>query len=255
MEKDGAGAKPEKETKEGFLLLGVPKFSDLGNGRLRCKATGHELPIKEKESYIKSKACRLALIDATVAKKKAPLNLFEQCSNSKSKLVCQLTGDIINKSEEHIWKHINGKRFLNKLEEKEMEDVALLKTGVKKVKEPKKIKRQPEATECKQAIKVNNDNASENHGQNNNDSEEELEFWIPPVGERWDADDGKDRWDDDGDSEQELCDDDDNKSADKQDDPESTELSSRKKRKCRSSSMKKRRKKRKAMKALKTDSK
>lgn len=32
-----------------------------------------------------------------------------------SKLICKLTEDTINKSEEHIWKHINGKRFLNKL--------------------------------------------------------------------------------------------------------------------------------------------
>lgn len=32
-----------------------------------------------------------------------------------SKLICKLTGDTVNKSEEHIWKHINGKRFLNKL--------------------------------------------------------------------------------------------------------------------------------------------
>jgi hypothetical protein len=35
----------------------------------------------------------------------------------RSKLVCNITGDTINKSEEHIWKHINGKRFLNKLGE------------------------------------------------------------------------------------------------------------------------------------------
>jgi hypothetical protein len=26
-----------------------------------------------------------------------------------------LTGDKVNKSEEHIWKHMTGKRFLNKL--------------------------------------------------------------------------------------------------------------------------------------------
>jgi len=32
-----------------------------------------------------------------------------------SKLICKLTGDNVNKSEEHIWKHMNGKRFLNKL--------------------------------------------------------------------------------------------------------------------------------------------
>lgn len=34
---------------------------------------------------------------------------------TRSKLVCKITGDTINKLEDHIWKHINGKRFLNKL--------------------------------------------------------------------------------------------------------------------------------------------
>lgn len=29
--------------------------------------------------------------------------------------MCKLTGDAINKTEEHIWKHISGKRFQNKL--------------------------------------------------------------------------------------------------------------------------------------------
>lgn len=33
----------------------------------------------------------------------------------RSKLICKLTGDTINKSEEHIWKHISGKRFQHKL--------------------------------------------------------------------------------------------------------------------------------------------
>lgn len=31
------------------------------------------------------------------------------------KLICKLTGDTVNKSEDHIWKHINGRRFFNKL--------------------------------------------------------------------------------------------------------------------------------------------
>ncbi|KAJ7970744.1 Surfeit locus 2 [Quillaja saponaria] len=42
--------------------------------------------------------------------------MFKQDPLCRSKLKCKLTGDTINKSEEHIWKHINGKRFLNKLE-------------------------------------------------------------------------------------------------------------------------------------------
>ncbi|KAJ7970743.1 Surfeit locus protein 2 family protein [Quillaja saponaria] len=42
--------------------------------------------------------------------------MFKQDPLCRSKLKCKLTGDTINKSEEHIWKHINGKRFLNKLD-------------------------------------------------------------------------------------------------------------------------------------------
>lgn len=51
-------------------------------------------------------------------KQRAFMFMLIPCSFSSfcsSKLVCKLTGDTINKSEEHIWKHINGKRFLNKL--------------------------------------------------------------------------------------------------------------------------------------------
>lgn len=29
---------------------------------------------------------------------------------------------------------------------------------------------------------------------NSSDTENEAEFWMPPVGERWDHDDGGDRW-------------------------------------------------------------
>lgn len=30
--------------------------------------------------------------------------------------------------------------------------------------------------------------------EEDSDSEEEDDFWMPPVGERWDNDDGGDRW-------------------------------------------------------------
>ncbi|KAF2554758.1 hypothetical protein F2Q68_00017902 [Brassica cretica] len=36
-----------------------------------------------------------------------------------SKLVCKLIGDTVNKNEEHIWKYVNGKRFLHRLEQVE----------------------------------------------------------------------------------------------------------------------------------------
>ncbi|KAK9271609.1 hypothetical protein L1049_001971 [Liquidambar formosana] len=121
-----AMATVEKEKaaeREGKNLLGPPTFEELENGRFRCRETGHEMPAKAMESYGQCKRCRLGLIDNALSLKKPPLNMFKKDPLSRSKLICKLTGDTINKSEEHIWKHINGKRFLNKLEQKEAEQL------------------------------------------------------------------------------------------------------------------------------------
>ncbi|ONK58341.1 uncharacterized protein A4U43_C09F11210 [Asparagus officinalis] len=187
----------KKENKEGSFLLGSPTFTELGNGRFKCNETGHELPAKEKEPYGRSKACRVALIDAAVASKKPPLNTFQQCPLSKSKLVCELTGDTINKSEEHIWKHITGKRFQNKLEQKELEKMASPERVEKNSKKSKKLhKSSMEAIEEDQEIKPDGKGSLEGNDEEGNSDIEEPDFWIPPAGERWDFDDGKDRWED-----------------------------------------------------------
>ncbi|CAN1120303.1 hypothetical protein LINPERHAP2_LOCUS131, partial [Linum perenne] len=100
-------------------VLGKPSFTNLDNRRFKCVETGHEVVDKDKESYSQSKKCRLGLIDHALSNRKPPLNIFKQDPLIRLKLVCKLTGDTVNKSEEHIWKHINGRRFLNKLEQKE----------------------------------------------------------------------------------------------------------------------------------------
>ncbi|CAN7128282.1 unnamed protein product [Brassica rapa subsp. narinosa] len=100
-------------------LLGSPTFVDLGNGRLRCVETGHEVVAGDEEGYARNKRCRLGLIDHALSHGKSPLNMFSQCLVSRSKLVCKLTGDTVNKNEQHIWKHVNGKRFLLRLEQVE----------------------------------------------------------------------------------------------------------------------------------------
>ncbi|CAN6929473.1 unnamed protein product [Brassica oleracea] len=100
-------------------LLGSPTFVDLGNGRLRCAETGHEVVAGDEEAYARNKRCRLGLIDHALSHGKSPLNMFSQCLISRSKLVCKLTGDTVNKNEQHIWKHVNGKRFLHRLEQVE----------------------------------------------------------------------------------------------------------------------------------------
>ncbi|KAI8018783.1 hypothetical protein LOK49_LG04G03600 [Camellia lanceoleosa] len=106
----------EGKGKEGKNLLERPKFKNLENGRFKCVETGHEVPSHARDSYAQSKRCRIGLIDAALARNKPPLNTLHQDPLVRSKLICKLIGDIVNKSEEHIWKHINGKRFLNMLE-------------------------------------------------------------------------------------------------------------------------------------------
>ncbi|KAG6478660.1 surfeit locus protein 2-like isoform X2 [Zingiber officinale] len=128
----------KEEQKEGYFLLGDPTFVDLGNGRVRCVESGHELLAKDQEAYGRSKACRLALIDAAVARKKPPLNMFGPHPTSKSQLVCKLTGGHVNKAEEHIWKHMSGKKFQKRLEQKEVEKHASAAVGEKEKKQSRK---------------------------------------------------------------------------------------------------------------------
>ncbi|XP_010453565.1 PREDICTED: transcriptional regulator ATRX homolog isoform X1 [Camelina sativa] len=208
-------------TKEGADLLGKPKYKKLENGRFKCVQTGHELLEKDKKIYSQSKRCRLGLIDYALSHSKPPLNLFEQDPNASSKLKCKLTGDTVNKTEEHIWKHINGRRFLNKLEEKEREiesgsipgeggETPAKENGVKeeekKKKKKKKKKTKKEKKKNKKLLEKENngeeDVDDEVEHENGEDVEEELEFWMPPDGERWDFDDGGDRWGSDSDSEE-----------------------------------------------------
>lgn len=203
--------------KEGNNLLGEPTFEQLENGRFKCVETGHELPDHAKESYAHSKRCRVGLIDYALAKKKPPLNMFKQDPLNSSKLVCKLTGDTINKSEEHIWKHINGKRFFNKLEQmeagnlpvngkaegkggkQEKEGSKAKENGVeKKKKDKKKEKKEKKRGEIVSEVR---DSPADSDA-------EDPEFWMPPVGERWDFDDGGDRWGSDSESGDQQGDDD-----------------------------------------------
>ncbi|CAA3014299.1 surfeit locus protein 2-like [Olea europaea var. sylvestris] len=196
------------KVKEGHNLLGSPTFKPLDIGRFKCVETGHELLAHARDSYAQSKHCRLGLIDSALAKKKPPLNMFIQDPVSRSKLKCKLTGVTINKTEEHIWKHINGKRFLNKLEkmeaEKEIPNGALEKKGEEKEEKKKKKNKDDDLKKKKKnkedGLKNVKKKKQEENGMfiaemedsigNDVDLEEENEFWMPPVGDRWDHDDG-----------------------------------------------------------------
>ncbi|XP_057542814.1 uncharacterized protein LOC130821164 isoform X2 [Amaranthus tricolor] len=226
--------------KEGSNLLGAPSFQQLENGRFKCVETGHELPEHAKDSYSQSKRCRIGLIDFALANSKPPLNMFKQDPLNRSKLICKLTGDTINKSEEHIWKHISGKRFFNKLEQMEngelpgdgevekkdevkgKDDLEGKENGTKKKsKKEKKKKKKKENGKNKEEI------ISEMRDSPCNSDSEENDFWMPPVGERWDFDDGRDRWGSDSESGDHHDEDD---RAGIEDEEASAELSSRTKR-------------------------
>ncbi|KAF6169081.1 hypothetical protein GIB67_038578 [Kingdonia uniflora] len=206
----------KKKSMEGQNLLGSPIFEKLDNGRFKCVETSHEMPAKEMDSYSLCKRCRLGLIDSFLSKKKPPLNMFKQDPLSRSKLVCKLTGDTINKSEEHIWKHLNGKRFLNKLEQMETgkstssamegeKDEKKSNKGSKSsangVKKKKKEKKENKKIEKPDEV-VKGDTEEMKVADNNSDTEE-LDFWVPPTGSRWDFDNGADRWGSGTDSEEE----------------------------------------------------
>uniref|UniRef100_A0A5B7BR38 Putative surfeit locus protein 2-like isoform X1 n=1 Tax=Davidia involucrata TaxID=16924 RepID=A0A5B7BR38_DAVIN len=199
----------EKSGKEGQNLLGSPTFKELDNGRFKCLETGHEVPTHAMDSYAQSKHCRLGLIDAALAHNKPPLNMFHQDPLCRSKLICKLTGGTVNKSEEHIWKHINGKRFLNKLEQKEAEK--LNPNGMveeKSEQTPHKMSK-AKADGLKKKKKKHEEDVSQvisevrRSSDKDNDSEE-ADFWMPQAGHRWDFDDGGDRWGSGSESEPEL---------------------------------------------------
>lgn len=188
---------------EGADLLGQPTFIELDNGRFRCVETGHEVLAKDKDSYSHTKRCRLGLIDFALSHRKAPLNMFEQDTLSRSKLKCKLTGDTINKTEEHIWKHINGKRFLNKLEQKELEKDSMTKSGEQQGKKKAAKALKPSTENSKKKKKKEQEETISEAQECNGESNPEDAFWMPPVGQRWDNDNGGDRWGSGSDSEHE----------------------------------------------------
>ncbi|XP_076912352.1 uncharacterized protein LOC143570635 [Bidens hawaiensis] len=230
---------------EGKFLLGKPKFKKLENGRYKCVQTGHELPGDARESYAQTKHCRLGLIDAALARNKPPLNMFNQDPLCRSKLICKLTGHTVNKTEEHIWKHINGRRFLSLLEKEEAEagkessNVLVEEGGEQKPEKSSKSKEEGKKKKKDKKKKEKEIDVSKvisevrNPEEQDSDAEEE-EFWMPPVGDRWDFDNGKDRWgsdlDSDTDPEKDDADETDAAGADEEESNETRELSNRTKR-------------------------
>eukprot|EP01018_Ginkgo_biloba_P025509 Gb_18078 [translate_table: standard] len=109
------------------------------------------------------------------------------------KLICKLTGDMINKTEEHVWKHISGRKFQHKLAQKEAEREKKCKGEDKceKGSDPQKIR--TKVKKHKNVEIARSDSTPIADAESKSDSEE-PDFWTPPVGKRWDFDNGKDRW-------------------------------------------------------------
>ncbi|KAL0344051.1 UNVERIFIED_CONTAM: hypothetical protein Sangu_1292500 [Sesamum angustifolium] len=159
--KKGGETHTPSEQREGHNLLGSPTFEQLENGRYKCVETGHELPAHARDSYAESKHCRLGLIDAALAGKKPPLNMFRQDPASRN---ANGTTGKQDKGKEKKKKKKNEGGGLEKKIEKEEEHVDEIINEVR-----------------------------DSTGKSS-DSETEADFWMPPVGECWDHDDGGDRW-------------------------------------------------------------
>ncbi|MCO5554191.1 hypothetical protein L7F22_007717 [Adiantum nelumboides] len=172
-------------------LLGDVHFEELLDkpGKLRCVETGHELLAAEKEGYGRSKKCRRALFDLCLAQRKAPLNVFEQSPASKDKVVCKLTGDLLNKSEDAIWKHMNGKKFLRKLAQKEDEKKAHIRQGAEDFMD---VSLQPGDAEHLGSDAIEGNHVCGEGDHDENMDTEEPTFWIPPSNDDEDSGCGED---------------------------------------------------------------
>ncbi|EHA8591526.1 hypothetical protein COCNU_scaffold068566G000010 [Cocos nucifera] len=149
----------------------------------------------------------------------------------RSQLVCKMTGDTVNKTEEHIWKHINGRRFQNKLEQKEVEKLASAEVVEKDAKQSKKPSKSSTKAMKKDQKKKDGENAPPTRKSNaNNSDSEQPDFWVPPIGSRWDFDDGRDRWESCTSSGHETGDGTGLDEVEEKDDPESGELTMQTKR-------------------------
>ncbi|XP_024529154.1 surfeit locus protein 2 isoform X3 [Selaginella moellendorffii] len=139
-------------------IVGEPTFVAIVGQRFRCVETGHEMPAAEKEGYGSSKKCRDALFDRALQEGRAPLNFFQQSPEYRDKMICKLTGALVNKNEKAVWKHVLGKSFNKKLSAQE-----------------EKQNSKPSQPDVEHEM--------EDEGVDN----EDMDFWIPPEVDGSDA--------------------------------------------------------------------
>lgn len=92
------------------------RFERLPSGRLRCALTGHELKATAASvrEYLNGKKGATAQLEQK-------LKEFEphvvQHPQLRDKLLCNLTGSVLSKCEDAVWKHMLGKKFQKRLSE------------------------------------------------------------------------------------------------------------------------------------------
>nr|XP_027075875.1 uncharacterized protein LOC113699718 [Coffea arabica] len=177
--------------KEGDYLLGPPRLEE-ESGRFKCVETGHKLPAHARDS----KQCRhLGLIDAALSNSKPPLNMFRQdpqpgIYSFNRGLLCfwlsLLLGLSIVFSLALIALVESPCVALGSLSLKDDGQKATKKSNVKDdgLKKKKKIREETGVEVISEARIVS---------EKDSELEEEDDFWMPPVGEHWDNDDGGDR--------------------------------------------------------------
>jgi len=82
---DREGLNLMEAEKKGRMQIGMGevKWEELGEGRVRCVETGHEMLESEKNLYLSTKKCRRALFDIALLQRKPPLHLFQQSPISR----------------------------------------------------------------------------------------------------------------------------------------------------------------------------
>ena len=76
-----------------------------------------------------------------------------------------------------------------------MEKLASAEVVEKDAKQSKKSSKSSTKATKRDQKKKDGENAPPTRKSNaNNSDSEEPDFWIPPIGSRWDFDDGRDRW-------------------------------------------------------------
>lgn len=125
------------------------------------------------------------------------LNSCAQFLFSKVTFICESDK---KESEKEALKENEDGLEKKKEEKKEKKEEKKEKKKEKKQKKKEKKKKKKKNNEQMQDDEENADGSELRNPSDEGNNSEEVDFWIPPSGERWDFDDGAERWGSDSDS-------------------------------------------------------